>query len=159
MGTEGKESMGLENAEVECARLHTSITPSPPGVTFPSGEAQEQLIQSLYRPAGLAPESLAYIEAHGTGTKVIALSSPYLTPAPLLERFLAAALTSLCPLQVGDPQELNSIVRALCASRQGPLLIGSTKSNMGHPEPASGLAALAKVSRLGSGSQKSPICG
>lgn len=99
------------------------------GVTFPSGEAQEQLIQSLYRPAGLAPESLEYVEAHGTGTKV------------------------------GDPQELNSIARALCASRQGPLLIGSTKSNMGHPEPASGLAALAKVSRLGSVSQKSPICG
>ncbi|EHB09358.1 Fatty acid synthase [Heterocephalus glaber] len=85
------------------------------GVTFPSGEAQEQLIRSLYLPAGLAPESLEYIETHGTGTKV------------------------------GDPQELNSITRALCASRQDPLLIGSTKSNMGHPEPASGLAALAKV--------------
>ncbi|KAM6175935.1 fatty acid synthase [Erethizon dorsatum] len=85
------------------------------GVTFPSGEAQEQLLHSLYLPAGLAPESLEYIEAHGTGTKV------------------------------GDPQELNSIARALCASRQDPLLIGSTKSNMGHPEPASGLAALAKV--------------
>ncbi|XP_004639517.1 fatty acid synthase [Octodon degus] len=85
------------------------------GVTFPSGEAQEQLIRSLYLPAGLAPESLEYIEAHGTGTKV------------------------------GDPQELNSITRALCTSRQDPLLIGSTKSNMGHPEPASGLAGLAKV--------------
>ncbi|MCQ8064004.1 polyketide synthase, partial [Salmonella enterica] len=85
------------------------------GVTFPSGEAQEQLIRSLYQPAGLSPESVEYIEAHGTGTKV------------------------------GDPQELNSIVRVLCASRQEPLLIGSTKSNMGHPEPASGLAALAKV--------------
>ncbi|XP_028643680.1 fatty acid synthase [Grammomys surdaster] len=85
------------------------------GVTFPSGEAQEQLICSLYQPAGLAPESLEYIEAHGTGTKV------------------------------GDPQELNGITRSLCASRQDPLLIGSTKSNMGHPEPASGLAALTKV--------------
>lgn len=85
------------------------------GVTFPSGEAQEQLIRSLYEPAGLAPESLEYIEAHGTGTKV------------------------------GDPQELNGIVRALCASRKEPLLIGSTKSNMGHPEPASGLTSLAKV--------------
>lgn len=85
------------------------------GVTFPSGEVQEQLIRSLYTPAGLSPESLEYVEAHGTGTKV------------------------------GDPQELNGIVRALCATRQEPLLIGSTKSNMGHPEPASGLAALAKV--------------
>ncbi|KAM5273320.1 fatty acid synthase [Ctenodactylus gundi] len=85
------------------------------GVTFPSGEAQEQLIRSLYLPSLVTPESLEYIEAHGTGTRV------------------------------GDPQELNSITRALCASRQDPLLIGSTKSNMGHPEPASGLAALAKV--------------
>ncbi|XP_003464876.2 fatty acid synthase [Cavia porcellus] len=85
------------------------------GVTFPSGEAQKQLIRSLYLPAGPAPESLEYIEAHGTGTKV------------------------------GDPQELNSIAQVLCASRQDPLLIGSTKSNMGHPEPASGLAALTKV--------------
>lgn len=101
MSKEGKESMGLKNAEVECARLHTSITPSPPGVTFPSGEAQEQLIQSLYRPAGLAPESLEYIEAHGTGTKVTALSSPYLTPAPLLERFLATALFLLVSLAGG----------------------------------------------------------
>lgn len=85
------------------------------GVTFPSGEAQEQLIRSLYQPGGVAPESLEYIEAHGTGTKV------------------------------GDPQELNGITRSLCAFRQSPLLIGSTKSNMGHPEPASGLAALTKV--------------
>uniref|UniRef100_A0A2K5Q2X1 Fatty acid synthase n=2 Tax=Cebus imitator TaxID=2715852 RepID=A0A2K5Q2X1_CEBIM len=85
------------------------------GVTFPSGEVQEELIRSLYQPAGVAPESLEYIEAHGTGTKV------------------------------GDPQELNGIVQALCTTRQEPLLIGSTKSNMGHPEPASGLAALAKV--------------
>ncbi|XP_016070948.1 PREDICTED: fatty acid synthase [Miniopterus natalensis] len=85
------------------------------GVTFPSGEAQEQLMRSLYEPAGVTPKSLEYIEAHGTGTKV------------------------------GDPQELNAIDRVLCAARQDPLLIGSTKSNMGHPEPAAGLAALVKV--------------
>ena len=44
-------------------------------MTFPSGEVQEQLIRSLYEPAGLSPESLEYIEAHGTGTKVRATSS------------------------------------------------------------------------------------
>lgn len=84
--------------------------------------------------------------------------------APRLKHFLAhtcdssiltrgtsrCSLNLLCPLQVGDPQELNGIARSLCTSRQGPLLIGSTKSNMGHPEPASGLAALTKVSMLGS---------
>ncbi|XP_074080916.1 fatty acid synthase [Macrotis lagotis] len=85
------------------------------GVTFPSGEVQEQLMRSLYKNSGISPDSLEYIETHGTGTKV------------------------------GDPQELNGIVRALCQSRREPLLIGSTKSNMGHPEPASGLAALSKV--------------
>lgn len=49
-------------------------------------------------------------------------------------------------MQVGDPQEVNGIVNVFCQSKREPLLIGSTKSNMGHPEPASGLAALAKVS-------------
>lgn len=50
--------------------------------------------------------------------------------------------------QVGDPQEVNGIVSVFCQSPRDPLLIGSTKSNMGHPEPASGLAALAKVDKL-----------
>ncbi|CAF1407326.1 unnamed protein product [Didymodactylos carnosus] len=45
----------------------------------------------------------------------------------------------------GDPQEMNSITNVFCNKRDGPLLIGSTKSNMGHPEPASGIAALAKL--------------
>lgn len=48
-------------------------------------------------------------------------------------------------MKVGDPQEVNGIVSVFCESKREPLLIGSTKSNMGHPEPASGLAALAKV--------------
>ena len=39
----------------------------------------------------------------------------------------------------GDSQEVNSIVELFCPPRRkGPLLIGSTKSNMGHPEPAGG---------------------
>uniref|UniRef100_G1RUY3 Fatty acid synthase n=1 Tax=Nomascus leucogenys TaxID=61853 RepID=G1RUY3_NOMLE len=97
------------------------------GVTFPSGDIQEQLIRSLYQSAGVAPESFEYIEAHGTGTKVIG--------------DLARAPHPPC----SHRWELNGITRALCATRQEPLLIGSTKSNMGHPEPVSGLAALAKV--------------
>ncbi|XP_063312266.1 fatty acid synthase [Pelobates fuscus] len=85
------------------------------GVTFPSGEIQQQLLTSLYRDAGIPTSEVEYVEAHGTGTKV------------------------------GDPQEVNGIVGVFCTSDREPLLIGSTKSNMGHPEPASGLAALAKV--------------
>ncbi|XP_024117302.1 fatty acid synthase [Oryzias melastigma] len=85
------------------------------GVTFPSGEMQQRLVRSLYQQANITPEQVEYIEAHGTGTKV------------------------------GDPQEVNGIVSVFCQSERAPLLIGSTKSNMGHPEPASGLAALTKV--------------
>ncbi|XP_041672485.1 fatty acid synthase [Cheilinus undulatus] len=85
------------------------------GVTFPSGEMQQRLVRSLYKESNITPEQVEYVEAHGTGTKV------------------------------GDPQEVNGIVSTFCTSNREPLLIGSTKSNMGHPEPASGLAALAKV--------------
>lgn len=86
------------------------------GITFPSGEMQKQLLHEVYSEAGVDPSLVSYVELHGTGTKV------------------------------GDPQEVNSVVDVFCCKgRQGPLLIGSTKSNMGHPEPASGLAALAKV--------------
>lgn len=48
-------------------------------------------------------------------------------------------------LQVGDPQEVNSIADFFCKDRNTPLLIGSVKSNMGHSEPASGLCSVAKV--------------
>jgi fatty acid synthase len=48
-------------------------------------------------------------------------------------------------LQVGDPQEVNSIADVFCKDRNSPLLIGSVKSNMGHSEPASGLCSVAKV--------------
>ena len=64
------------------------------------------------------PGLVAYVEAHGTGTKA------------------------------DDPQELNSIVEISASPRLQrtiPFFIGSTKSNMGHPEPASGIAALVKM--------------
>ena len=83
------------------------------GITFPSGEVQRNLLLEVYKEARVDPENIGYIEAHGTGTKA------------------------------GDPQELNAIVEVFCRdSREGPLLIGSTKSNMGHPEPASGIHVL-----------------
>ena len=80
-----------------------------PGITFPSGAVQKELLQNVYRESGVDPSKVVYVEAHGTGTKA------------------------------GDPQELNAIVDVFCTKgRSQPLLIGSTKSNMGHPEPASG---------------------
>ncbi|KAM9281576.1 fatty acid synthase [Morus bassanus] len=85
------------------------------GVTFPSGDMQQQLVKSLHRECGIKPAEVEYVEAHGTGTKV------------------------------GDAQELNGILKTFFEHEREPLLIGSCKSNMGHTEPASGLVALAKV--------------
>ncbi|KAJ1364192.1 hypothetical protein KIN20_024223 [Parelaphostrongylus tenuis] len=85
------------------------------GITFPSGERQAQLLEEVYAEAGIDPNSVYYVETHGTGTKV------------------------------GDPQEANAICQVFCSNRKGPLLIGSVKSNMGHAEPASGLCSIAKV--------------
>uniref|UniRef100_A0A670Y7Z6 Fatty acid synthase n=1 Tax=Pseudonaja textilis TaxID=8673 RepID=A0A670Y7Z6_PSETE len=53
------------------------------GVTFPSGWMQQQLVSSLYRESGIKPEVVEYIEAHGTGTKVV-LSFEYGVWAPNL---------------------------------------------------------------------------
>ncbi|KAM5135188.1 fatty acid synthase-like isoform 1-T1 [Mantella aurantiaca] len=85
------------------------------GVTFPSSKAQQQLMSSLYKEVGISTSEVEYVEAHGTGT------------------------------EAGDPQEVNAITNVFCTSERDPLLIGSTKSNMGHPEPASGIVALAKI--------------
>ncbi|WKY15735.1 hypothetical protein Q1695_000877 [Nippostrongylus brasiliensis] len=85
------------------------------GITFPSGERQAQLLEEVYNEAGIDPNSVYYVETHGTGTKV------------------------------GDPQEANAICQVFCSNRKSPLLIGSVKSNMGHAEPASGLCSIAKV--------------
>lgn len=87
------------------------------GITFPSGERQAALLEEVYAEAGVDPNSVYYVETHGTGTKV------------------------------GDPQEANAICSVFCSNREAdrPLLIGSVKSNMGHAEPASGVCSLAKV--------------
>jgi len=83
---------------------------------FPSSESQKRLLQDVYKESGVDPSTVSYVELHGTGTAI------------------------------GDPQEANSVAAVFCGNlRSTPLLIGSTKSNMGHSEPASGLAALAKV--------------
>jgi len=77
---------------------------------------QKKLLLEVYSEAGIDPSTVSYVELHGTGTAA------------------------------GDPQEANSVTEVFCSNgRFTPLLVGSTKSNMGHPEPASGLAALAKV--------------
>ena len=87
------------------------------GLTIPSADGQAELLQRVLREAGLRPDEIDFIEAHGTGTKI------------------------------GDPIEAEAISRAYGRIRSAdrPLLIGSVKGNLGHMEPASGTAGLVKA--------------
>lgn len=87
------------------------------GLTVPSAKAQAELLRGAYARAGISPDEISYLEAHGTGTPV------------------------------GDPIETRAIGEALGHHRpeDRPLPIGSVKSNMGHLEAASGVAGLVKA--------------
>lgn len=86
------------------------------GITAPNGLAQENLIVSALADANLPPQSIQYVETHGTGTLL------------------------------GDPTETRALGRALGQQqRQMPLLIGSVKTNIGHLEAAAGIAGLIKL--------------
>ncbi|KAK7792288.1 hypothetical protein R5R35_011035 [Gryllus longicercus] len=87
------------------------------GITYPSGQAQAELMRDTCRDAGVDPGNVVYVEAHGTGTRV------------------------------GDPVELSAIDKAFCleTSRKDPLLVGTIKANLGHTEPVSGLISVTKV--------------
>nr|WP_055504505.1 type I polyketide synthase [Nonomuraea pusilla] len=86
------------------------------GLALPNADAQEALLRQLYERAGIDPDDLVYVEAHGTGT------------------------------QAGDRAECLALGRALGGARTGEALpIGSVKSNLGHLEPASGMAGLLKA--------------
>lgn len=87
------------------------------GLTVPSGPAQEQVIHQALSKAGVAAESVSYIEAHGTGTAL------------------------------GDPIELGSLdkVFGLTRTLSNPLYIGSVKTNVGHLEAAAGVVGLIKL--------------
>jgi phthiocerol/phenolphthiocerol synthesis type-I polyketide synthase C len=84
------------------------------GVALPSARAQAELLARIYSQNNINPENLAFVEAHGTGTKV------------------------------GDPAEAAAIGESLGSRRSRPLPIGSIKTNVGHLEPASGLAGVLK---------------
>jgi len=87
------------------------------GLSLPNGDAQAELIDRVFREHGVCPDDVAYVEAHGTGTAA------------------------------GDPIEAAAIGRMIgqARSENSSLLIGSIKTNIGHLEPAAGLAGLAKA--------------
>ncbi len=87
------------------------------GLTAPSREAQEQVVQAAFFQAGLSPEQVDYVEAHGTGTLL------------------------------GDPIEAKALGNVLQSRplEGPPVRMGSVKSNIGHTEAAAGIASLIKT--------------
>jgi len=86
------------------------------GIAMPNGDAQIEVMRAAYADAGIDPGDVTYVEAHGTGTAV------------------------------GDPTECGSIGKVVGGHRDDDCLVGSVKSNIGHLEPASGIAGLIKAS-------------
>ncbi|KAI0460550.1 polyketide synthase [Xylaria acuta] len=87
-----------------------------PGITQPTKTAQVDLVRRVYSQAGLDMSLTRFFEAHGTGTSV------------------------------GDPIEASAIgeVFGPLRSTEQPLYVGALKSNVGHLEGASGVAAVIK---------------
>ncbi|WP_198520502.1 SDR family NAD(P)-dependent oxidoreductase [Kitasatospora sp. CB02891] len=93
-------------------------------LTAPNPEAQARVVAEAVRSAGVAPDTIGYIETHGTGTRL------------------------------GDPVEIEGLKKAftqLHAERgellpgDGRIALGAVKSAIGHTETAAGVAGLLKV--------------
>ncbi|MCX7293647.1 polyketide synthase, partial [Janthinobacterium sp.] len=92
-------------------------------VTYPNPLAQADVIASAHKRAGFAPDSIDYIEAHGTGTP---------KGDPIEISGLKTAFVRLAE-DFGSPAGARS-----CG-------LGSLKANVGHLEPVAGIAGLIKV--------------
>lgn len=87
----------------------------------PSIVAQAECIYSAQKMAGIQGKDIAYIECHGTGTKL------------------------------GDPIELEALYDAFTADENANpkgIFIGSVKANIGHADSAAGIAGLFKVCKM-----------
>lgn len=87
------------------------------GITAPNVLAQEKVILEAWKEAKIDPETISYIEAHGTGTKL------------------------------GDPIEVSAIQGAFehFTDKKQFCAIGSSKTNIGHMDSLAGLAGLIKA--------------
>ena len=108
-------SIWPRRAYCEIVAVGTNTAGRTLNVALPSVEGQASLLRRLYREAGVDPDELAFVEAHGTGTLA------------------------------GDPVEATSLGQVLGRERKTPLVIGSIKSNIGHLEPAAGIAGVMKA--------------
>jgi amino acid adenylation domain-containing protein len=87
------------------------------GYTAPSVEGQAEVIRDALRAAGVGPETVTYVETHGTGT------------------------------ELGDLIEVAALRQAFgeTGERRGFCALGSVKTNVGHLDTAAGMAGLIKT--------------
>jgi non-ribosomal peptide synthase protein (TIGR01720 family) len=87
------------------------------GYTAPSELGQAEVIASALALSGVAPETISYIEAHGTATPI------------------------------GDPIEVAALNRVFSSNGDAKLrcALGSVKTNIGHLDAAAGVASLIKT--------------
>ncbi|OMP68819.1 non-ribosomal peptide synthetase, partial [Agrobacterium tumefaciens] len=87
------------------------------GITAPNALAQEDVIARAWQDADIGPETVTYMEAHGTGTSL------------------------------GDPIEIDGLTRAFrrYTDKRQFCAIGSLKTNIGHLDHAAGIAGLLKA--------------
>ncbi|WP_414620771.1 SDR family NAD(P)-dependent oxidoreductase [Calothrix sp. CCY 0018] len=87
------------------------------GYTAPSVDGQAEAIAEAIMLSGVKPESISYIEAHGTGTSL------------------------------GDPIEIAALTKVFRASTQKKefCAIGSVKTNIGHLDAAAGVTGVIKT--------------
>ncbi|MCU0289496.1 MAG: type I polyketide synthase, partial [Acidobacteria bacterium] len=85
------------------------------GFSAPSVEAQSRLVRMLFHITKIEPESISYIETHGTGTVL------------------------------GDPIEIEALKQAFKTDKKGFCRIGSVKTNIGHLDSAAGVVGFIKT--------------
>lgn len=87
------------------------------GYAAPGVDGQAEVVALAHAASGVSPDSISYIEAHGTGT----------------------------PL--GDPIEIAALTQAFRrgTSRRGFCAVGSAKTNIGHLDMAAGVTGLIKT--------------
>ena len=114
----------LEDAVADGDHIHAVIKGSAinndgnskVGYTAPSVEGQRQVVAQALSNAGVGPQQISYIEAHGTGT------------------------------QLGDPIEMEALRQVFENHLGGArCAIGSVKTNIGHCDSAAGVAGLIKA--------------
>ncbi len=85
------------------------------GFTAPSIEGQAEVIIAAQEVAEVEPESITYVETHGTAT------------------------------DLGDPVEIDALKLAFDTDKKGYCAIGSVKTNMGHLNAAAGVTGFIKA--------------